>query len=280
VRLPMDGRVQVIRQGDTLVIHDTQAQTLGALSAGATVALPRDGLASVALYDQMGLGVDTALYTADLDAGELVFATPLDLSDYTQPLVALHTVEDMALALDVQITGEVALGQALTHGYSADNAMVSSALVLGDAQARYEHLFAQATWTNVWTDDLIGAPPASGAKYNDATYPVAVLNRHAITQRWALIFTSTTAFNIVGEELGVVGAGTISAGAAPINPATGQPYFAVLPSGFGAGWSVGNVVRFNTIGAGAPVWVSRTVRSGPATTQDDLIRLQVRWDKD
>lgn len=282
VRLPMDGRVPVIRAGDTLVIHDPQPFTLPAdLEAGQVVALPRGGLASVAFYDQAGLGVPVSMFAlVDLEAGEVTLATPLDLAGYEEPLVAIHTVEDMALCLDAQITGEVSLGQALTHGYSAANALVSSALILGDAQARYGELFAQHTWTGVWSDDLIGTPPTSGGQYNDASFPLELLNRDTIGQRWRLTFTSSTEFAVIGEGIGNVGTGNTTDGAAPLNPATGEPYFEILGAGFGAGWSTGNTIRFNTYAAGGPIWVARTVRSGPATNFDDRIRLQVRWDKD
>jgi hypothetical protein len=281
VRLPMDGRVPVIRKGDTLVIQDTQPYELpGALVPEQVVALPRGGLASVWLYDQAGLGVPADFYTVDKDVGEVTMAEDLDLTGYQQPLVALHTVEDMALCLDALITGEVSLGQALTHDYDAANATLSSAQVIGDVQARYQGLFAQNTWTGEWSDTLIGAPPTGGGQYNDATFPLQVLNRDTITQRWRLAFTSSTAFNVVGEELGVIGTGNTTDGAAPINPATGEPYFEISGGGFGAGWATGNNIRFNTVAAGGPIWIARTVRSGPATEQDDRIRLEVRWDKD
>lgn len=281
VRLPMDGRVQVFRAGDTVVIHDTQAETLpDNLSAGQVCALPRGGLATVVLYDQEGAAVDPALFTSDLEVGSVAMADPLDLSAYMQPLVASHRIEDMALCTDAQITGHLSLAQALSHGYTAANSLVSSALVLGDVQGRYERLFAQNTWTNVWSDELIGSAPTSGAQYNDVTYPIQVLNRDAITQRWRLAFTSSTVFNIVSEELGIIGTGSTATGAAPLNPETGQPYFIMPAAGFGAGWATGNQIRFNTVAAGAPVWIARVVKSGPATEQDDQTKLLVRWDKD
>jgi hypothetical protein len=281
VRLPMDGRVPVVRPGDTLVLHDPQPYTLPTLVAGGTVTLPRDGLSSVAVYDQEGLGVPLAvLGEFDLEAGTLEVSPTLDLEGYSLPLVAIHSVEDMALCLDAQITGEVALAQPTTRDYSAGNSLLSTALILGDAQARYEHLFAQNTWTGVWSDSRIGDPPTGGAQYNDALWPLVLANRHAITQRWRLHFTSPTSFNVIGEELGVVGTGNTSEGASPLNPATGEPYVVVPPLGFGGGWASGNNLRFNTVAAGAPVWVARTVLSGPATQVDDRIRLQTRWDKD
>lgn len=282
VRLPMDGRVPVVRAGDTLVIHDPQPYALpNPLTPGGLITLPRDGLASLALYDQAGLGVPlSALGDVDLEAGEITLANPLDLDGYEMPLVAIHSVEDMALCLDAQITGEVALAQPLTHDYTADNSLLSTALILGDAMARYEHLFAQNTWTGVWSNTLIGAPPSGGAQYNDALFPLIVVNAHAIAQRWRLAFTSSTDFSIIGEELGVIGTGTISTGAAPINPATAEPYFEILPGGFGSGWANGNNIRFNTVAAGGPIWIARTVLSGPAMHEDDRIRIQTRWDKD
>jgi hypothetical protein len=281
VRLPLDGRVQIIRAGDTLVIHDTQAEALANPAvAGSTEALPRGGLASVVIYDSLGVAVDPALYTLDLVEGDIIWDDPLDLSAYTQPLTALHTIEDMALCTDAQITGEVTLAQPLANAYTADNSVCSSALILGDVQARVEHLFAQNTWTNVWSDDLIGDPPTGGGQYNDVTYPPVVTNESAITQRWRLTFTSSSAFTITAEELGGFGTGNTSTNVAPVNPATGQPYFTLLAAGFGTGWATGNVIRFNTVAAGGPVWIARTVKSGPASNVDDRMKIQTRWDKD
>jgi hypothetical protein len=280
-RLPLDGRVPVFRAGNTVVIHDTQTFEMpDPLAADQVVALPRDALAAVELLDQDGELVDPELYTVDLEAGEVTMANPLDLSAYTEPLVARHRIEDMALATDVQINGLVTLAQPLTHDYTAENSLASSALVIGDAQARYGQMFEQQTWTNVWSDTLIGSVPPSGAQYNDSTYPLAVLNRDAITQRWRLQFTSSTAFNVIGETLGVIATGTTSADVAPLNPATGQPYFMLDKDGFGSGWASGNVIRFNTYGAGAPVWLARTILAGPPEVLDDGFKVQVRWDKD
>lgn len=282
VRLPLDGRVQSIRPGDTLVIHDTVSDSLaGPISAAETRALSRTDLASVVLYDTDGVAVDPALYTTDLVAGEVTFADPLDLGAYTLPLAAVQTVEDMALCTDAQITGDIAIAQPLTRGYTAANSYVSSALVVGDAQARYQGLLELNTWPgdSGWALTS-GAGPTSGAQYNDLTYPLTVLNRDCITQRWRLAFTSSTAFNIVSEELGIVGTGNTSTNVAPVNPATGQPYFTMNYLGFGTGWATGNTIRFDTVAAGAPIWVARTTRPGPAEVTDDQIKLQVRWDKD
>lgn len=84
-------------------------------------------------------------------------ATPLDLSAYAQPLSCEHRIEDMALVSDVQITGDITLVSPLTHSYSAANSFVSSALIIGDMQARVSKFFSQYTWTSIWSDSLVRA---------------------------------------------------------------------------------------------------------------------------
>ncbi len=287
VRLPLDGRGQVVRPADTLVLLESLPETLpGGLAAGQVIPLPRGNLDSVSLYDQAGLGIPDAFYEVDRVAGEITMATPLDLSGYTQPLVAIHRAGEPLLVTDVEIGGRVTLAQQLSRNYDKDISTASTALVVGNVAARYESLFEQNTWMTEWTDNVVGGPPTSGAQYNELLYPVLVTNHGAITQRWALIFTSSSGGNVVGEELGVIGTFDLINPVAPINPATvgspigTTPYFQVSPDGFGAGWATGNVIRFNTIAAGAPIWLSRTVRPGASSVIDDRARLQLRWNKD
>ena len=47
---------------------------------------------------------------------------------------------------------------------------------------------------------------------------------------------------------------------------------------WGSGWAAGNVLRFNTTGANAPVWAARAVLpSAPSSTPDSLT-IAVRGD--
>jgi hypothetical protein len=280
VRLPLDGRVQKIKPGDTLVIFNERAEPLPpGLAAESSAQLTRGGIASVTLYDQDGERVDPTLYTLDKAAGTITFSETANLAPYRQPLVARHIIEDMALCTDAQIGGQIAIAQPLTRNYSAGDSYVSSAMVIGDTQARVQGLFALNTWTGNW-DASTGTPPTSGAQYNALAFPILVNNRDAVTQRWRLQFTGSTAFNVVSEEFGIVGTGTTTSGASPVNPANGQPYFTIAGGGFGTGWATGNALRFDTIAAGAPVWFARTTKPGPATETEDEIRAQLRWDKD
>lgn len=286
VRLPLDGRVQAIRPGDVGILHNTVLTSLDDdQTAGQVNALPRGDIAAVRLMDQDGLVVPESKYTVDYTAGTITMADPLSLVGFVEPLVAAHRIEDSVLVTDVQITGEVTFAQPLTHNYDSADSFFSTALIApfvgGSVQARYEHIFSQQTWDSShpnWTDAIIGS--GTTPQFNDLDYPIEVLNSDAITEKFALVFTSSTAFNIVAQDLGVIGAGTTSANVSPTNPGTAQPYFVLNHLGFGTGWATGNVIRFNTVGAGMPIWFARTVRSGPATVIDDSFTVEVRWDKD
>jgi hypothetical protein len=155
-------------------------------------------------------------------------------------------------------------------------AKVSSALLFGDLQGQNPVFFSQQTWTGEWNDSRIGA--GTTAQYNRTTYPMELINANAVTERWALIFTGPSGGNVVGETLGQIGTFTTSADVSPPNPTTSAPYFILRTAGWGSGWGVNNVLRFNTIGPNAPIWVARTILPGALALSDDAFRLQLRGD--
>ncbi|WP_254203929.1 hypothetical protein [Aeromonas sp. FDAARGOS 1402] len=157
----------------------------------------------------------------------------------------------MSLVSDVEISGRLLLTKALSHAYDPADTYVSSALIIGDLWARYTNLFDQKAWTNVWSDYLIG--DQSTAQYNDTVYPILVTNRGALQERWAVIFTSSTTFVLVGEHVGQIAAGDVNTDLAPINPNNGQPYFLLDKRGWGSGWASGNVLRFTHRGSRRPL---------------------------
>lgn len=279
VRLPIDGRVPIIRPGDIVVIFSKQETELpNSLTAGQTINLPDVELAACTLIDTNGEKVAEEHYTTDREAGTITMASPLDLAAYTQPLVAQWRVEDMALVNEAQINGQLTLVGSLTHDYDPANTWVSSALIFGDLASRAHHVFSQATWTNVWSDKRIGADTT--AKFNDLLYPIQLNNKNSIRDRWAIIFTSATSFNVVGEQSGQIATGTTNQDCSPINPITGEPYFTIPWNGWGSGWANNNVLRFNTDAAHAPIWIARTTINGAPTKEDDAFKLQIRGDAD
>ena len=176
----------------------------------------------------------------------------------------------------MQINGLVTLTAPLLRDYPSGS-QLSSALLYGDLQARATNLFDQQTWTGVWQSTVIGS--SATATYNDVDYPVEVLNSAAITERWRLNFTSATAFQVIGENLGVIATGSTGTDLQPINGLTGLPYFTLRAAGWGSGWAVGNQLRFDTIAAAPPTWLARCVLPGAALTGDSF-DAQLRGDVD
>ena len=158
---------------------------------------------------------------------------------------------------------------------------MSSAVVYGDLQSRTKHIYTQRTWNSGapnWSASAIGS--ATTAQYILINYPPLIDNKGAIEGKWALVFTGTASFQIVEEKLGIIGAGSISSDTFPTNPETSTPYWTIDTDGWGTGWSSGNVLRFDTQGALAPLWLVRTTLAGQGTRQDDQFTLQVRGDAD
>lgn len=278
VRLPSDGRVPFIRKGDVVVVHDTKTDEFTSPAPNAVFDTGRTRLSYAKIYDSAGTALDYAMYSADLDAGEVTLAEGYELGTLVLPLYVEHRIEDVAVAVDVQINGIVQLNRPITHNYVAGDALVSSALIIGDMQARPYGIFSQVTWTVEWSDSIIGSPTT--AQYNDVQFPITTSNRGAIQERWALIFTSPTAFRIVGEHVGQIGEGSVNAACAPVNPVTSTAYFNVPAEGWGAGWAAGNVLRFNTDAANFPVWCARTVLQGHSDVESDRFQIQTRCDVD
>ncbi|WOQ12507.1 curculin (mannose-binding) lectin protein [Aeromonas media] len=275
VRLPSDGRVPFIRTGNIVVVHSTRKSAFPmGVSAGQQLNTGRERLAHAHVEDKDGKQLAQALYSVNLDSGVVTLASPLDLTGYAEPLYVVHRIEDMSLVSDVEISGRLQLARPLSHAYDAADTLVSSALIIGDLWARYTGLFDQKSWTNVWSDYLIG--DQSTAQYNDTDYPIQVTNRATLQERWAIIFNSSTNFVLVGEHVGQIAVGDVNTDLAPINPNNGQPYFRLDHRGWGAGWSSGNVLRFTTQAAAYPLWVIRTILQSVAAQETDKFELQLR----
>jgi hypothetical protein len=277
VRLPSDGRVPIFRSGGFAVVGNTQSIT-ATVSNGQTINCARVRLSRVRVVGFDGNVINTG-YTVDLEAGTVSFSA---VAGYSQPVTIEHRVEDMAVVSDVQISGELTFTRPLTHNYPITvppSSFVSSALIAGDLKARVSVLFDQATWNGTTWLDAVSGTAATGT-FNDVLAPIVVTNKGAVSERWALVFSSTTSFSVVGEHVGVIALGSTNADTSPNNPATNTPYFTVPALGFGLGWAVGNILRFNTVGAMTPIWVVRTIQQGPNTGTEHSFTLLSRGDVD
>lgn len=255
VRLPTDGRVPFIRKGDGLAITELKSMTV--TNPTNRIELGEVRLSDVRVYNSKG----DVKAVVDLDRGVVTFDEMP-----TFPVTVDYRIMDMGLIVDSSITGMVTLANKITHDYTT-NAVASSMLLCGDLQAKYFNVFSQKTWGREFSDSLIGERAES--QLQDSTYPIIVTNDSAITERWALVFRSNTAFSLIGESVGEIAQGTVNADFAPLNPVTAKPYFTINQQAFGVGWDAGNVIRFNTEGASFPVWVGNAIPQHTAGVDDE-----------
>ena len=267
VRLPTDGRVPFVRKGDSIAITELKTMLLPTNAPNDTFDLGFERLSDVNVVDSTGKKVSFDYLDVDLDAGTLKLNGMFDMSFYTAPLTAKYRIMDIALVIETDISGRVTLSTPITHDYSTA-AVFSSMLLAGDMQARAYNVFGQKSWGNgVWSDSLIG--DATTSQLQVTNNPIVVTNRDAIEERWALVFTSDKAFNIIGQTVGQIGTGTTSTLTAPINPMTGYPYFTIPSAAWGTGWSANNVVRINTAAAKYPVWVGNAIQQHQGSSSDN-----------
>ena len=271
VRLPQDGKVVILKKARVLVVHHTKNETPQTVTNTTTINTGRTLLSWLKVYGANGLEIVNG-FTKNLNAGTVSFT---DVTGYSQPVTVRSRIETESLCADALIDGTVSLQRPLAHNYPALETYISSVLLGQTLQAGVTQAFSQLAWTSVWEDTRIGE--AILAQYDQTTYPIVVSNDGAITQRWALIFTSSTTYRLVGETRGEVITGSTAAVLSPVNPATGVAMFTLQPAGFGGGYAAGNVLRFNTRGAVLPAWCARTVEQSPPGAQGtDQILIEVR----
>lgn len=274
VRLPPDGRVPIFRVGSYVVIGHSASTPPATLTNGQTVNCARTRLSRVRVRGSDGATIHTG-YTADLDAGTV---TTVDVSGWAQPVTIEHRIEQLERLRDVQINGDLATVGQLAHDFPAGST-VSSVIAAPTLRARVSQFWDQQTWDGVtWKDSIVGN--AAPGTYNDALAPVELTNAGALTERFALRFTSSSGFECIGENVGFIGTGSINADFAPLNPVGAAPYFTLRALGWGAGWAAGNVLFVHTVGAIYPFACIRTVQMGPAAGIDYSFELLGRGDVD
>lgn len=267
---PGDGRVRVIRAGQVGVLRHTSTVAAATYSAGATVNLGRTDVADVRVIGADGIGI-YAGWTANLAAGTVSIS---NVTGWSQPVTIEHAIEHVSMVSAVPDEATVILNRPLTRAFPSGS-LLSTAVLLGDLQARVSTTFSQQSWDDVWSDTRTG--PAIPAQYQDAAYPIAVSNLGAVSERWAIVFKTSTTFDLIGETLGRVASGDTATVFAPVNPATSAAYMTIQPAGWGV-WSTGNVLRINTIGAAGRVWAARTVSPGATVAGRDQAVLGTRGD--
>lgn len=274
VLLPIDGRVQIFRSGDLVVLHETYQQIFPInVPAGHVVKFGIELIDEIWAEDANGKRVDCKKFEIDQKKGEMKIIDN-DFTGYEMPITGFALIEEENSVTDAQITGVISLRKPIRHKFTK-NAMISGLMYIGNMQARYNSLFEQSTWkTDEWSDIPNGRP---NWRYNDQDYPLIVTNADTVKERWALLFYSPTEFRIYGENLGLIGVGSTSSDCVPINQNTGAPYFRLKKQGWGqGGQAAGNVLRFNTIAANQPFWITRSVVPSDEVAKSDSFSFRFR----
>jgi len=261
VRLPPDGRVPIYRTGDLVVIANTDETAPATKTTGQTINAGRTRLSWVRLLDDDGVTVPSDQYTLDRAAGTVTID---DDTGIAQPVTLRHTVADLRMVTDAQINGALTLSRALSFNFPTDGTIIAGCLLHGDRRARVSDSWDQNSWDGTWVDNIEGS--AATATLDLIAHPITVTNEGCETERWVLRWTNTTNVELIGETRGLVFTGAFNANIAPINPRTrdddglnGVPYLTIPVAANGGGWSAGNVVRINTVGAIAPIWMARSI---------------------
>ena len=265
-------RAYIFRVDDTIVVHHTGTIAAATYANGNTVNVGRTRIAEFRVFGNDGLEVNVG-FTGDKTTGILTFT---DVSSYVQPMTITSRIEDMTSIKSMTDAGGLKLNRALTHDFPSGS-YVSSAVVWGDLQARTHIGFQQTSFNGVFNDTQDGSTPL--ADYNEGVNPITITNAGAIYERWAILFTGSTTFKVIGEQVGVVlNNGSTSTPTSPLNPATLVPYFTIPSAGWGAGWTAGNVYRFNTTATNKPLWLVRSVKPSDPYVGVDKVSIAVRGD--
>lgn len=146
----------------------------------------------------------------------------------------------------------------LSYAYSATNTRVSSVYEPADVVGFAENHQV----TTVGSGD-----------YNFGTSPVLVDSIGGIYQTWTLTFTSATAFNIAGDDLGTLSGvtGNKSSSFAPTNTALSKPYFTLSSSGYSGTYQAGDTIVFRTVPAAIPLWYRRSIPAGASSLSGNKV---------
>jgi len=168
------------------------------------------------------------------------------------------TVSDVTYGADF---ATVTVSPPLANSYAVVNTLVSS-------------VYSVAQIVGQWGSF---SKTSAAGNFDTATLGNLVAhNKGTIEETWTLTFTSASAFTVSGQTVGALAtAGSTAADYAPLNPATGTPYFTMKAVGWSGTWATGNQVTFATHPAALPIWYRRQVPAGTFSLANDFASLAI-----
>ncbi|WP_350654852.1 hypothetical protein [Pseudoalteromonas sp. D48-MNA-CIBAN-0056] len=272
--LPNNGNVRIFHEFTPVSVQNRSRTSAATLTSDQVLNVLADA-DFIDIVDSTGASLWSVTddnYNYDSATGELTINA--GISAFTAPYIVTAIQSELAL-IDAIQGNQISLLTPLSRAYPA-GATLSSVQVLGDFQAQTKDERTLAAWQNNFAD--FGASASSAI--NTTQYPIEVTNIGVIAQRWAIVFTSTTAYNVIGEFVGNIYSGDILNDCTPINSFAGAPYFILRKAAFGAGLNPGEAFLFETIAASKPTMVTRSVSPGHSEIVRDNSTLSFRGNKD
>lgn len=270
------GYVPFVLAGDAATLWHEAATTAATATNGGTVNVGRTNLDQMAVVGADGKEIvrflangptptpTSGAVSANLATGVVTFTS---VTGFSQPVSVRHRIAHRT-GINSVVGSTVNLSVQLTQAFPSGS-ILSTHLPLGDVQARATNIFAQQAWTRTFSDSLIG----NSVTLMYAGTP-AVTNQGADSDRFAIVFDTGNTFTCYSERYGQIATGNTTVAFSPINPATGAPFFTLASASWAATILVNSVLRFNTVAAAPPAWVTRcTVASTAGGTTKGALRL-------
>lgn len=272
--LPNNGTVAIFHEFNPISVQNRERTQVASLTDGQEVNV----LANVNFIDIIdNTGASLWSVTDDnyvYDKATGVITVKSGISQFTGPFIITAIQSELAV-IDKIENNKLSLLTPLSRSYPV-GATISSVQVLGDFQAQTKDERTLSAWQNNFAD--FGASASSAI--NTTQYPIELTNIGSIAQRWAIVFTSNTAYNVIGESVGNIYSGDTLNDCAPINSFAGAPYFILRKDAFGAGLNPGEAFLFETLAASKPTMLTRSVSPGHSETTIDNSTLSLRGNKD
>lgn len=269
-QLPNNGLVNVFNQDGQVIVLNRERTELASLTPSATISTLTDA-DYIDISDATGASlytVENTHYSYDKATGNITLGT--DFSSFTAPFVLTAVKGELATVTKVNAT-ELRLLTGLKFSYP-QGALVASVQVLGDLGALAFDGRSQSAWNN----DFAQNGAAGSSSLNFAQHPIVLNNKGAINQRWAVVFSSTSAFTVFGETVGSVGSGDTLNDFAPINALHNEPFFVLPSAALAGGLQPGECYLFETKAAAKPIMLSRAISPGHSNIEFDSSTLAFR----
>lgn len=154
----------------------------------------------------------------------------------------------------------VSFAPALAVGFAAGDTVVSSVIERAEIAAGIGNFVVAS---------------AAGS-FDGADGRAAAVARGTPDDTWVIAFTSASAFSVAGLASGAVGSGSVFADFAPLNPATGLPFFRLDMDAWGGSWAAGDTLSFVTAAAALPIWYRREVPAGAGSLASNAARVAIQ----